>query len=60
MIALKNKKLLFLAVVVLFNFALTETSSAMVTRDEIINIAESYKNHLWTASTGNVCSNKIV
>jgi len=60
MITLKNKKLLFLAVVILFNFALTETSSAMITRDEIINIAESYKNHLWTASRGNVCSNKIV
>lgn len=55
-----NKKLSFLIILFLFSFAIAQTSSAMITRSEMMSIAESYKNHLWTASKENVCSNKIV
>lgn len=55
-----NKKLSFLSILFLFSFAITQISFAIVTRDEMMSVAESYKNHLWTASKENVCSNKIV
>ena len=55
-----NEKLIFLIVMFLFNFTVAQTSSAIITRNEIMSVAESYKDHLWTASKGNICSNKVV
>jgi len=47
----------FLLALVVF---LVPSISFAVTRDEIMNTAKSYKSHLWTASEGNVCHNKVV
>ena len=55
-----NKKLLFLSVLFLVGFTMAQTFSAIITRDEMLSIAESYKTHPWTASEENVCSNKVV
>ncbi len=50
-----NKKLLFLLVPFLFSFIVAQTSSAIITRDEMIHIAESYKNYIWTPTEDNIC-----
>ena len=53
-----NKKLLFLTILFLFSFATTQTSSAIITRDEMMSIAESYETYVWTPTEDNICHNK--
>jgi len=50
-----NKKLVFLSVLFLFSFAIAQTSLAIITRDEMMHIAESYKNYVWTPTEDNIC-----
>lgn len=51
---MRTKKLLLLVILLLFNFASTETAFA-ITRDEIMSIAEAYKNHQWMPTEDNIC-----
>ena len=50
-----SKKLSFLLILFLFSFTITQISSAIITRDEMMHIAESYKNYVWTPTEDNVC-----
>ena len=50
-----NKKLSFLLMLFLFSFTIAQTSFAIITRDEIMNIAESYKSYVWTPTEDNIC-----
>ena len=53
-----SKKMAFLAISLLFSLAITQTSFAIVSRDNMMHIAESYKNYIWTPTEDNICHNK--
>ncbi|MCK5465948.1 VWA domain-containing protein [Candidatus Parcubacteria bacterium] len=50
-----SKKLSFLLILFLFSFVIAQTSSAIITRDRMIHIADSYKNYIWTPTEDNIC-----
>lgn len=56
---MKRLKITALAISLLLSFfAAAQTSFAIMTRGEMMTIAESYANHAWTPTENNVCSSK--